>query len=40
MAEAGDNPASIASSSEDLADPSIKAQSIAVRLGSDSKLAI
>jgi len=40
FAEAGDNPVSVASSWEDLAEPSIKAQSMAVRFGSASKLAI
>ena len=40
IAEADDSPASIASSSDDFADPSIKAQSMAVRLGSPSKLAM
>jgi hypothetical protein len=40
LADAGDSSASAASSAEDLAEPSINAQSMAVRLGSASKLAI
>jgi hypothetical protein len=40
FADADDNPVSVANSSDDLAEPSISAQSMAVRLGSASKLAI
>ncbi|PHX38869.1 hypothetical protein AO284_12680 [Pseudomonas sp. NZIPFR-PS2] len=40
LADVGDNPASVANSTGDLAEPSIKAHNMAVRLGSASKLAI
>jgi hypothetical protein len=40
LADADDNPVSVANSSEDFAEPSIKAHNMAVRLGSASKPAI